>query len=117
LILKSYADVVRGYAGRSVKFTRDELRQLEFQRKLGSRQNQTRQNPNSLMKLSARNIIPGKITGLKKGPVSSSVTLEIAPGLEIVSSITSESAAGLKVKKGQTAYAIIKASSVIIGAD
>jgi molybdopterin-binding protein len=54
---------------------------------------------------------------LKEDPVSSSVTLEIAPGIEIVSSITSESAAGLKLKKGQKAYALIKASSVIIGAD
>ena len=69
------------------------------------------------MKISARNIIPGKITALKKGPVSSSVTLQIAPGVEIVSSITSESAASLKLKKGQKAYAVIKASSVIMGVD
>jgi len=72
---------------------------------------------NPIMKISARNIIPGKITNLKKGPVSSAITLEIAPGIEIVSTITSESAAGLKLKKNQKAYAIIKASSVIIGAD
>ena len=72
---------------------------------------------NPIMKISARNILAGKITSLKKGPVSSSVTLEVAPGIEIVSSITSDSAAGLKLKKGQKAYAIIKASSVIIGAD
>jgi molybdopterin-binding protein len=72
---------------------------------------------NPIMKISARNIIPGKVTSLKKGPVSASVTIEIAPGIEIVSSITAESAAGLKLKKGQKAYAIIKASSVIIGAD
>ena len=69
------------------------------------------------MKISARNIIPGKITSLKKGPISAVVTLEIAPGVEIVSSITAESAASLKLKKGQTAYAIVKASSVMIGAD
>ena len=69
------------------------------------------------MKISARNIIAGKITSIKKGPVSSSITLEIAPGIEITSSITTESAAGLKLKKGQKAYAIIKASSVMIGTD
>jgi molybdopterin-binding protein len=69
------------------------------------------------MKISARNVIPGKITNIKKGPITTLVTLEIAPGIEIVSSITSESAAGLKLKKGQKVYAIIKASSVIIGAD
>lgn len=69
------------------------------------------------MKISARNIIPGKVISLKKGPISAIVTLQIAPGVEIVSSITSDSAAGLKLRKGQKAYAIIKASSVIIGAD
>ncbi|MGO8766147.1 MAG: TOBE domain-containing protein [Limisphaerales bacterium] len=69
------------------------------------------------MKISARNVISGKVTSLKKGPISALVTLEIAPGVEIVSTITSESASGLKLKKGQTAYAIIKASSVIIGTD
>jgi molybdopterin-binding protein len=69
------------------------------------------------MKISARNIIPGKVKSIKKGPISSVVVLEIAPGIEITSSITSESATSLKLKKGQTAYAVIKASSVLIGVD
>jgi molybdopterin-binding protein len=69
------------------------------------------------MKISARNILPGKVIAVKKGPVSSLVTLEIAPGLEVISSITSEAAKSLKLKRGQKAYAIIKASSVIIGTD
>jgi molybdopterin-binding protein len=69
------------------------------------------------MKISARNIIPGKVKSIKRGPISALVTIEIAPGLEIVSSITADSAAGLKLKKGQPAYAIIKASSVMIGVD
>jgi molybdopterin-binding protein len=69
------------------------------------------------MKISARNILSGKVKAIKKGSISSVVTLKIAPGVEIVSSITSESAASLKLKKGQTAYAIIKASSVLIGVD
>jgi molybdopterin-binding protein len=69
------------------------------------------------MKISARNIIPGKVKNIKKGPISAIVTLEIAPGIEIVSSITASSASGLKLKKGQMAYAIIKSSSVMIGAD
>ncbi|MGC9940958.1 MAG: molybdopterin-binding protein [Verrucomicrobiota bacterium] len=69
------------------------------------------------MKISARNILPGKVKAVKKGPVSSLVTLEIAPGLEVISSITSEAAKSLKLKRGQKAYAIIKASSVIIGTD
>jgi len=69
------------------------------------------------MKISARNILPGTVKAIKKGPISSVIALEIAPGVEIVSSITSESAASLKLKKGHKAYAIIKASSVLVGAD
>jgi molybdopterin-binding protein len=69
------------------------------------------------MKLSARNVLKGKVKSLKKGPISSLVVLEIAPGIEIVSTITAESSAALKLKKGRAAYAIIKASSVLIGVD
>ena len=69
------------------------------------------------MKLSARNILKGKIISLKKGPISSLVVLEIAPKIEVVATITAESSAALKLKKGQTAYAVIKASSVLVGVD
>lgn len=69
------------------------------------------------MKISARNIIKGKVKSIVKGPISSVVTLEIAPGIEIASSITSESVKSLKLKKGGPAYAIIKASSVLVGVD
>ena len=69
------------------------------------------------MKLSARNIINGKVKSIEQGPVSSLVVLEIAPGVQIVSTITSESRKTLKLKKGQLAYAVIKASSVMIGVD
>ena len=70
-----------------------------------------------IMKLSARNVLKGKVKSLKKGPISSLVVLEIAPGIEIVSTITAESSAALKLEKGRAAYAIIKASSVLIGVD
>jgi molybdopterin-binding protein len=69
------------------------------------------------MKLSARNVLKGKIKNIKRGPISSLVVLEIAPKVQIVSTITAESAAALKLKKGQTAYAVIKASSVMVGVD
>lgn len=69
------------------------------------------------MKLSARNILQGKVTSIKKGPVSTTVTLQIAPGVAITSSITSEGAKELKLAKGKTAYAVIKASSVILAVD
>ena len=69
------------------------------------------------MKITARNILKGKIKSVKKGPISSIVILEVAPGVEIVSSVTSDSVSALKLKKGQAAYAIIKASSVLVGVD
>jgi molybdopterin-binding protein len=69
------------------------------------------------MKISARNILPGTVKTIKKGLVTTVVTLEIAPGVEVVSTITSESFAALKLKKGQPASAIIKESSVLIGVE
>ena len=69
------------------------------------------------MKLSARNVIQGKIKSVKKGPISTLVVLEIAPGVELASVITSDGAGALKLRKGQPAYAIIKASNVMIGTD
>ncbi len=69
------------------------------------------------MKLSARNILKGTIKRVKKGPISTLVVIEIAPQVEVVSVITSDGAGSLKLKKGQTAYAIVKASNVLIGVD
>ena len=69
------------------------------------------------MKLSARNVLKGKVKSLETGPISSVVTLDIAPGVEITASITTESARDLKLKIGQDACAIIKASNVMVGVD
>ena len=69
------------------------------------------------MKLSARNVIKGTVTRVKAGPLSTLVAIEVAPGLELTSVVTSESVKNLKLKKGKTAYAVIKASSVILGVD
>jgi len=69
------------------------------------------------MKLSARNILPGKVLSIKKGPVSSLVVIEIAPGVKITSSVTANAVTDLKLKKGSLAYAVIKSSSVMLGVD
>ena len=69
------------------------------------------------MKFSARNSFEGTITDINKGPVSTEVTISVAKGVEIFSVITTTSAKRLKLKKGQKAYAIIKADNVIVGAD
>ena len=69
------------------------------------------------MKLSARNILKGKIIKMTRGPLNTLVVLQIAPGLNISSVITTEAARELKLAKGKPAYAIIKAPSVILGVD
>lgn len=69
------------------------------------------------MRISARNVFKGKVKSIKRGPISSVVVLEIAPGVEIVASITSDAVKSLSLKKGQSACAIIKASSVLVGVD
>jgi molybdopterin-binding protein len=69
------------------------------------------------MKISARNILAGKITSIQKGPISALVTIEIAPKVEITASITANAVKELKLKKGGSAYAVIKASSVLVGVD
>ncbi|AVS73884.1 TOBE domain-containing protein [Paracidovorax cattleyae] len=69
------------------------------------------------MKISARNCLSGTIVSIVRGPVTTEVTLEIAPGVQIVSTITSNSAESLKLKEGSNAYGVIKASSVMIGTD
>ena len=69
------------------------------------------------MKISARNVLPGKIIAIVRGPVSTEVTLEIGPGQQIVSSITTDSARRLGLKQGSKAYGVIKASSVMIAVD
>ena len=69
------------------------------------------------MKLSARNSFPGKITKLKLGPVSTEVTINVAPGLDVVSVISTTSAEELKLKVGAQVFAVVKASSVMVGVD
>ncbi|HNX31206.1 MAG TPA: molybdopterin-binding protein [Holophaga sp.] len=69
------------------------------------------------MKLSARNILKGKIKQVTHGAVESEIVLELSPGVEIVATITKASAEGMKLKEGKNAYAVIKASSVVVGVD
>jgi molybdenum-pterin binding domain len=68
------------------------------------------------MQLSARNQLKGKITDIKEGPVSTEVVIDVN-GTKIVSSITTGSAQALNLKIGDAAYAVVKASSVMIAKD
>jgi molybdopterin-binding protein len=69
------------------------------------------------LKLSARNILKGKVKNVTPGMVNVEVTVELPGGTEIVSVITKTSAENLKLTKGKEVYAIVKASNVILGAD
>lgn len=69
------------------------------------------------MKLSARNQIKGKIVEVNPGAVNASIILDIGSGNKITASITMASVQSLDLKVGDDAYAVIKASSVMIGKD
>jgi molybdopterin-binding protein len=69
------------------------------------------------MKLSARNVLKGTVQKIVPGAVNTEVILKVADGLEIVSIVSKESAQHLGLKEGATAYAVIKASNVILGVD
>jgi len=66
------------------------------------------------MQLSARNQLKGIVKEISQGPVSTEIILDVN-GIEIVSSITTGSAKAMDLKIGDEAYAIVKASSVMIG--
>jgi molybdopterin-binding protein len=69
------------------------------------------------MKISARNVLSGTVKSIHEGPVSTEVVVEVAPGVEIVSTITTGSAKNLNLKAGAKVHAVIKASSVMIATD
>jgi molybdopterin-binding protein len=68
------------------------------------------------MKLSARNKLKGKITNVKKGATTTHVVIDVG-GTHVTASITNEAADELKLSAGQDAYAVIKASDVMVGVD
>ncbi len=69
------------------------------------------------MKLSARNVLKGTVVKITPGAINSEVVLKIGNGLEVVSIISKESVDKLGLKPGVQAYAVIKASNVILAVD
>jgi molybdopterin-binding protein len=69
------------------------------------------------MKISARNILKGKVKKVEHGAVNTEVTVELSGGTEITSIITRASAERLGLKAGGSAYAVIKASDVMVAVD
>jgi len=66
-------------------------------------------------KLSARNQLKGKIVEVTKGATTSHVRIDIGQGIIITASITNEAVADLALQKGDAAWAVIKASDVMVG--
>lgn len=69
------------------------------------------------MKTSARNQFAGEIVNVMHGAVNDEVTLRADSGLDIVAIVTHGSAVALDLRAGKRAYALIKASSVILMTD
>ena len=69
------------------------------------------------MKISARNVLKGRVKSIVHGAVNSEVIIELAGGTEVVSIITKTSAENLKLAPGSEVYAVVKASNVMIATD
>jgi molybdopterin-binding protein len=67
------------------------------------------------MKISARNVFSGTIKDITLGAVNVEVVIELPGGIEVVSVITKHSADAMGLAVGKSAYAVIKASDVMIG--
>ncbi|MFQ4141511.1 molybdopterin-binding protein [Chlorogloeopsis sp. ULAP02] len=69
------------------------------------------------MKISARNALKATVKKIVPGSVNTEVTLEIAPGVEVTSIITKASADSLQLAEEKEAYAVIKATDVMVAVD
>jgi molybdopterin-binding protein len=69
------------------------------------------------MKLSARNALKGTVKSITAGVVNDEVVIEVAPGVEVTAVITKNSAENLGLATGKAAYAVIKASNVMVAVD
>ena len=67
------------------------------------------------MKLSARNNLKGKIKSIDEGLITSKVVIDLGNGNQIVSIISKDAIADLKLEVGKEAYAIVKSTEVIVG--
>ena len=69
------------------------------------------------MALSARNQFSGTVRSVRHGAVMSEIAIDIGGGHQIVALISTSSAKRLKLRKGSSAVAVIKATEVIVSAE
>lgn len=67
------------------------------------------------MKISARNQLAGTVEAVTPGATTSHVTIKLAGGATVVASITNEAVDDLGIKQGDSVFAVIKASDVMVG--
>jgi len=72
---------------------------------------------NIAMKISARNVLEGKVVKVTKGATTAHVVLEVAGGAKVTASITNEAVDDLGLKVGDAAKAVVKASDVLVAID
>ncbi len=68
------------------------------------------------MKISARNVLTGKVVEVKKGATTAHVRIDVG-GSVVTASITNEAVDELKLAPGMTATAVIKASDVMVAVE
>lgn len=69
------------------------------------------------MRISARNMLKGKVKTITEGAVNDEVVIELPNGLEITSVITKTSVHNLGLEIGKEVYAVVKASNVMVAVD
>lgn len=69
------------------------------------------------MKISARNVLKGTVKNIKEGAINNEVVIALPDGTEVVSIITKSSAEAMALSVGKTAYAVFKASNVMVMTD
>jgi molybdopterin-binding protein len=67
------------------------------------------------VKLSARNMLKGRVVRVVRGATTGHVKLDIGGGVIVTASVTMEAVRELRLRKGDRALAIVKASDVIVG--
>jgi len=69
------------------------------------------------MKLSARNVLKGRVVKVTRGSTTAHVKIDVGGGSVVTASITNEAVDELTLKEGDAAYAVIKASDVMVAKD
>ncbi|MCM5558609.1 molybdopterin-binding protein [Pleomorphomonas sp. JP5] len=69
------------------------------------------------MKISARNVLEGKVVKITKGATTAHVVLEVVGGAKVTAAITNEAVDDLGLKVGDAAKAVVKASDVLVAID